>query len=266
MPLIGPLKLNRHPRRLLGLSWYLCMLIREKDRKMFLSLRYFQIFLAVIGHCRCCFWWSYQWMGNWQVWSQGFHTTLRSSFWVGVASHQQCAESRHALHWTCYNRLGLWNDFIGCSGKLFSRGAGDTLDFRWQGWLQLNGGKTQSPKKSLGLPTKPQIVLGPKFNPPKNPMPNFPAIKISKAIKMMSIMTLQIVVNTPQKNNLYLNQAAGKNTYQNFPTQKNPKIENFKPKKVLQSSLSLEIQRGWRGEGGGCFTMSPRVCQLCIVL
>ena len=119
---------------------------------MFLSLRYFQIFLAVIGHSRCDFWWSYQWMGNWQVWSQGFHTTLCSSFWVGVASHQQCAESCHALCWSRYNRLGLWNDFTGCSGKLLSGEAWGTLDFKWQRWS--NGGKNQSPKKSLGLQTK----------------------------------------------------------------------------------------------------------------
>ena len=31
---------------------------------------------------------------------------------------------------------------------------GDTPDFKWQGWL--NGGKSQNPKKSLGLQTKPQ--------------------------------------------------------------------------------------------------------------
>ena len=32
-------------------------------------------------------------------------------------------------------------------------------------------------------------------------------------------------------------------TYQNFPTPpKNPNIENFKPPKILQSSLSLEIR------------------------
>ena len=28
----------------------------------------------------------------------------------------------------------------------------------------------------------------------------------------------------------------------NFPTQENPGIENFKPKKILQSTLSLEIR------------------------
>ena len=34
--------------------------------------------------------------------------------------------------------------------------------------------------------------------------------------------------------NPYLNQATQKITFQNFPTQKNPEIENFKPKKILQ--------------------------------
>jgi len=42
------------------------------------------------------------------------------------------------------------------------------------------GGKNQNPKKSLGLPTKPKKIPGPKINPPKNPMPNFQALKISR--------------------------------------------------------------------------------------
>ena len=41
---------------------------------------------------------------------------------------------------------------------------------------------------------------------------------------------LQIVLNTPK--NLFFNQA----------TQKNPGIKNFKLKKIVRSSLSLEIQ------------------------
>ena len=41
----------------------------------------------------------------------------------------------------------------------------------------------------------------------------------------------------------YPNQATKKNTCQNFPTHKNPKIENFKRIKILRSFLSLEIQR-----------------------
>ena len=37
-------------------------------------------------------------------------------------------------------------------------------------------------------------------------------------------------------------QATKTNTRQNFPTQKNPEIKNFKPPKILQSSLSLETR------------------------
>ena len=33
-----------------------------------------------------------------------------------------------------------------------------------------------------------------------------------------------------------------KNTCRNFPNQKNPQIVNFKPQKILRSSLSLEIR------------------------
>ena len=42
---------------------------------------------------------------------------------------------------------------------------GGTPNFRWRGWL--NGGKNQNPKKSLGLPTKPQKPLDEKLPPPK---------------------------------------------------------------------------------------------------
>ena len=42
--------------------------------------------------------------------------------------------------------------------------------------------------------------------------------------------------------NPYLNQATQKNTCQIFLPKKNRGIENFKPNKILRSSLSLEIQ------------------------
>ena len=57
---------------------------------------------------------------------------------------------------------------------------------------------------------------------------------------MATITNLQIVLNTQK--NPYLNQATQKNTCPNFCTQKNPEIENFKPIKILRSSLSLEIR------------------------
>ena len=74
-------------------------------------------------------------------------------------------------------------------------------------------------------------------------MPNFQAItKISRKHKMIYITRRieTLVLNAPK--NPYLNQATKKNTCQNFPTQKNPEIENFKPPKILRLSLSLEIR------------------------
>ena len=49
-----------------------------------------------------------------------------------------------------------------------------------------------------------------------------------------------LVLNTQEYPSL--NQAIQINTCQNFPTQKNPEIKNFKPKKIARSSLSLEIR------------------------
>ena len=46
-----------------------------------------------------------------------------------------------------------------------------------------------------------------------------------------TVTNFQIVLNTPK--NTYLNQATKKNTRQNFPTQKNPEIKNFKPPNIL---------------------------------
>ena len=49
--------------------------------------------------------------------------------------------------------------------------------------------------------------------------------------RLLSQLNLLIVLNTPK--NRYLNQATQKNTLQNFPSQKNREIKNFKPKKIL---------------------------------
>ena len=49
-----------------------------------------------------------------------------------------------------------------------------------------------------------------------------------------TITNLQIVLNTT---NPYLNQATQKNT-----CQKNPEIKNFKPQKILRSTMSIEIR------------------------
>ena len=69
-------------------------------------------------------------------------------------------------------------------------------------------------------------------------MPNSQAIKIPESIKIdtdITITNLQIVLNTQK--NPYVNQTA-----QKILPQKIPEIKYFKPPKLLQSSLSLEIR------------------------
>ena len=68
-----------------------------------------------------------------------------------------------------------------------------------------------------------------------------------------TITNLHIVLNSQK--NPYLNQATQKNTCQNFPTQKYPKIEILKPKKILRSSMSLEIQSTPTGAHPHCAGM-----------
>ena len=61
-------------------------------------------------------------------------------------------------------------------------------------------------------------------------MPNFQTIKnFQKALNDITIMNLQIVLNTTTKT--YLNQATNKEYLLKFSYLKNPKIENVKPKK-----------------------------------
>ena len=87
-------------------------------------------------------------------------------------------------------------------------------------------------------------------------MPNFRAIKISRGTTQPgyagATSNIQIVSNTSKTP--YLNQATPKNICQNFPTQKIPEIENFKPKQILLSPLSHEIgstSTGWCAEENG---------------
>ena len=105
------------------------------------------------------------------------------------------------------------------------------------------GAKIKTQTNPASFKQNPQKSLDQNLNP-KNPMLNFPAIKISRGTTQPgyagTMTNLQIVLDTPK--NPYLNQANQKNTCQNFPTPKNPKTENLKPQKILRSSLSLEIQ------------------------
>ena len=80
-------------------------------------------------------------------------------------------------------------------------------------------------------------------------MPNFRA---QKALNDIIITNLRIDLNT-QKNS-YLNQAA-----QKFPTPKSPKIKNFKLKKTLPSSMSLEIQTNPLGSNLHEFSIRTKI-------
>ena len=74
-------------------------------------------------------------------------------------------------------------------------------------------------------------------------MPNFQSIKFPGSIKIntdITITNLQIVFFTQK--NPYLNQAAQKILAKIFLPQKILEIKYFKPPKLLQSSLSLEIR------------------------
>ena len=135
--------------------------------------------------------------------------------------------------------------------SFFFFGGGGTPDFKWQGWL--NGGKNQNPKKPLGLQTNPKKSLEQNLTPQKchaefpshkNFQRNYTARICGEHTQELShagtITNLQVVLNTQK--HPYLNQPTQKNTCQSFTTEKKTEIENFTPIKILQSSLSLEIQ------------------------
>ena len=109
--------------------------------------------------------------------------------------------------------------------------------------FMLNGGKNQNPKKSLGLQTKAKKIPRPKFNVPKKSHAEFPSRQNFQRNDTAGIRgnyhETSDYFEYPKKS--LLKSSYPKNTCQNFPTQKNPEIKIFKPKKVLQSSLSLEI-------------------------
>ena len=66
--------------------------------------------------------------------------------------------------------------------------------------------KNRTPKKFLGLQTKPKELPGPKFNQQKNLVPSHK--NFQEVLNDITIMKLQIVFNT--QNNPYLNQTAQK--------------------------------------------------------
>ena len=126
--------------------------------------------------------------------------------------HSRCNNNYHNMNGSPnlnqYNSPGLyhhtnqnWNYW------LHACPGGSTPDFKWQEWS--NGGHNQNPKKPLGLQTKPPKNPWTKIQPPKP-------------------FYLSHIVTATQK-------------YICLVTQENPEIENFTPKILLWSSLSLEI-------------------------
>ena len=92
------------------------------------------------------------------------------------------------------------------------------------------GAKLKTQKIPWASKAKPPKFPGPKFNPPKKSHAKCLSHKnFQKALNDTTRKIETLVLNTPQ--NPYLNQATPKITCQNFPTQKNPKIENFNPPK-----------------------------------
>ena len=102
----------------------------------------------------------------------------------------------------------------------------------------LNGGKNQNPQNSLELQTKAKLSLDQNLRSSKNPMLKLPEERCGWDTRELS-RNFRLFWE-PKKS--LLKSSDPKNTCQNFPTQKNPKIKTFKPKKILQSSLSLEIR------------------------
>ena len=148
------------------------------------------------------------------------------------------------------------SDFPSCKISLFFRhqdcswsAVGGTSDFLVTGMIEWR--LKSKPPKSLGLQTKPQKIPVPKFNPQKIPW------RISEPLKFQDSINLYNTKNTPhppppkkkEKEKSYLYRVTQNNTCQNVPTQKNPEIENFKPKKILRSSPSLEIRSTPLGAG-----------------
>ena len=115
-------------------------------------------------------------------------------------------------------------------------GGGGTPDFKW--WRWSNGGKNQNPKKSLGLPTKPQKNPWTKQTGSKQVWLCFKKQNYTAGIRGHYHESSDCF-KCPRK--FLLKSSYPKKYLPNFPTQKNPVIANFKPQKILQSSPSLEI-------------------------
>ena len=94
------------------------------------------------------------------------------------------------------------------------------------------GAKIKTQKQSLGLPTKPKKIPGPKIIPSKNPMANFQASKSCKT--SLGILYLQNYVARG-----YVGTTTNLQTV--FNTPKNPYLNQATPKDTLQISLTTKI-------------------------
>ena len=115
-------------------------------------------------------------------------------------------------------------------------GAPGYSGFKWQRWWQgwSNEGKIKNWKKIRSASNKTQKIPGPKkFNPKSIPWP-IPSHKIFPVKNPKKVRTCK---NLQVMGSWYL----PKFSYPPAPP-KNPEIENFKPQKILRSSLSLEIR------------------------
>ena len=109
--------------------------------------------------------------------------------------------------------------------------------------VRVEWGQKSKPPKLLRASNKSQIIPRPKFKVLKKSHAEFPIRQNCQRNDAAGIQgnyheTLDYFEN-PKKS--LLKSSYPKNTCQNFPTQKNPEIKIFKPKKILQPSLSLEI-------------------------
>ena len=108
----------------------------------------------------------------------------------------------------------------------------------------LNGDKNQNPQNSLELQTKAKLSLDQNLRSSvKKSHAEFPIRQNCQRNDAAGIQgnyhETSDYFENPKKS--LLKSSYPKNTCQNFPTQKNPEIKIFKPKKILQPSLSLEI-------------------------
>ena len=99
--------------------------------------------------------------------------------------------------------------------------------------------KKKKQQKSLGLSTEPQNSLNENLTR-KNFKSRAEPQKFPESIKWYNYHESSYCLNTQK--NLFINQAAPKKFLPKFSYPNESEIENFKPKKILWSSLSLEIR------------------------